>query len=220
MSRLEPPFDYLVDPTAIERLSFETIRAETDLARFGPMGAEVVSRLVHTAGEPEIADAVSADEGSVVSGVDALINEAPVLCDVEMVRSGLSRRHLPVEPECCLDGTGVAERAREQGITRTMAAVDDWLPRLDGAIAVIGNAPTALFRLLEHLYAGAARPALIVGMPCGFVGAAESKAALAHFAEHYAQAALWIEGRRGGSALAAAAVNAMARLSRGEGNVA
>jgi precorrin-8X/cobalt-precorrin-8 methylmutase len=101
-----------------------------------------------------------------------------------------------------------------------MAAVDDWLPRLDGAIAVIGNAPTALFRLLEHLHAGAARPALIVGMPCGFVGASESKAALAHFADYHEQPAVWIAGRRGGSALAAAAVNAMARLSRGEGNVA
>ena len=158
MSRLEPPFYYLVDPTAIERLSFEAIRAETDLARFGPMGAEVVSRLVHTAGEPGIADAVSANEGSVVSGVDALINEAPVLCDVEMVRSGLSRRHLPVGPECCLDGTGAAERAREQGITRTMAAVDDWLPRLDGAIAVIGNAPTKP-QGMPTISAGRAAPA-------------------------------------------------------------
>lgn len=220
MSQLDPPFDYLVDPAAIERLSFETIRAETDLARFGPRGAVVASRLVHAAGEPAIADALTAPEPAVTEGVEAMSRGAPVLCDVEMVRWGLSRRRLPGEPVCLLDRDGVAERARAQGITRTMAAVDDWLPRIEGAIAVIGNAPTALFRLLEHLHDGAPRPALIVGMPCGFVGAAESKEALAHFAVHYGQPALFVGGRRGGSALAAAAVNAIARLSHGEGNAA
>jgi precorrin-8X/cobalt-precorrin-8 methylmutase len=220
MSQLEPPFDYLVDPAAIERLSFETIRAETDLARFGSNSAMVASRLVHAAGEPAIAEALSAPEPAVTAGVEALTRDRPVLCDVEMVRWGLSRRHLNTEPLCFLDGDGVAERAGNEGITRTMAAVDDWLPRLDGGVAVIGNAPTALFRLLEHLHNGAPRPALIVGMPCGFVGAAESKEALAHFAVHYQQPAVFVAGRRGGSALAAAAVNAMARLSHGEGNAA
>lgn len=216
MTPLVPPFDYVTDPGEIERRSFAEIRACTDLGGFGPRTAEVAMRLVHASGDPRIVDALVAGEAAAAAGVAALTAGAPVLCDVEMVRHGLTRRFLRGEPECFLHDPDTVARAKADGITRTMAGVDAWRPQLAGAVAVIGNAPTALFRLLEMLHAGAPWPALVVGMPCGFVGAAESKAALAHLVETEGLPAILVHGRAGGSALAAACINALARMACSE----
>lgn len=209
-----PP--YIRDAAAIEAESFRRIRACTDLSGFGPQGAQVAMRVVHACGDPGLIPGLVVPEGAVEAGIAAVARGAPVLCDVEMLRCGLTRRYLAAAPQCHLGTPEADARARAAGTTRTMAAVDAWPPLMAGGIAAIGNAPTALFRLLEHLEAGAAPPALIVGLPVGFVGAAESKAALAAHAAATGQAAIWLRGRLGGSALAAACVNAIARLAHGE----
>lgn len=201
-------FTYLRDPAAIYRQSFAAIRAETDLSRFPASLHPLVLRLVHTAGDPAIAADLVWSEGAVEAGRAALGKGAPVLADARMVEAGIIRRYLPRDNAvlCTLDGT--EDLARRLGTTRSAAAVERWRPHLDGAVVAIGNAPTALFHLLEMIAAGAPRPAIVLGFPVGFVGAAESKAALAAnglFLPHVALA-----GRRGGSALAAAAVNALA----------
>jgi precorrin-8X/cobalt-precorrin-8 methylmutase len=203
-------FDYLRDPEAIEQASFHRIRELTRLDGLDADTAQLAMRLAHTCGEPDIVTDLALRNAPVAAGIAALGRAAPVLCDVEMVRHGLTRRFLGSKVYCHLH-----EAIPAPGETRTMAAVAHWLPRLDGAVAVIGNAPTALFRLLEHLHDGAPRPALVVGMPVGFVGAVESKAALLETAEALGIPAITVTGRRGGSALAAAAVNALARLQQG-----
>lgn len=202
-------FDYVRDGAAIYRQSFATIRAEADLARFSPLEERVAVRVIHACGMVEAAADLSFSPAFAAAARDALHAGAPILCDAEMVAHGITRARLPANNSvlCTLRHPETPALAARLGTTRSAAALELWRPRLDGAVVAIGNAPTALFRLLEMLAAGAPRPAAIIGMPVGFVGAAESKAALAELAP-----APWliIEGRKGGSAMTAAAVNALA----------
>lgn len=203
--------DYNRDGAAIYRESFAIIRAEADLARFPADLEPVAVRVVHACGMPDAADDLlfSADAGG--AGRAALAAGAPILCDSRMVVEGVIRARLPAANPvlCTLADPQTPALAAQLGNTRTAAALELWRPHLAGAIVVIGNAPTALFRLLELLDAGAPRPALILGFPVGFVGAAESKAALAEDSRGVPYVTL--RGRRGGSAMAAAAVNALAQ---------
>ena len=203
--------DYLRDGSAIYRRSFAIIRAETDLSRFSEEEAEVVVRMVHACGSPEAARHVEFGHGLVAAARAALAAGAPILCDSEMVAHGVTRARLPAGNDvlCTLRDARVPALAEQRGTTRSAAAVELWADRLAGAVAAIGNAPTALFHLLELLSRGVPRPAAILGIPVGFVGAAESKAALA--ADPAAVPYLTVHGRIGGSAMAAAAVNALAR---------
>jgi precorrin-8X/cobalt-precorrin-8 methylmutase len=201
---------YERDPAAIYRLSFAAIRAETDFSALAAAMEPVAVRLVHACGLPEIVANLKASDGAPQAGRRALRDGAPILCDAEMVTHGITRARLPADNAviCRLNDPGVAEAARAAGTTRSAAAVEHWVDDLAGAVIAIGNAPTALFRLLELLADGAPKPALILGFPVGFVGAAESKAALA---EHGGDVPfITMSGRFGGSALAAAAVNALA----------
>ena len=201
---------YLKDPGAIYEESFRTVEKEARLDRFPPLLRPLVTRLVHAIGMPEIADRLAWSERAAETGIAALAEGAPILCDCEMVRAGITRRFLPdgLEPVVTLNDETVPDLAKEIGNTRSAAAVRLWKDRLDGAIVAIGNAPTALFHLLELLDEGWPRPALILGFPVGFVGAAEAKAELARNPRGAEFVAL--RGRRGGSALASAAVNALA----------
>jgi precorrin-8X/cobalt-precorrin-8 methylmutase len=203
--------DYERDGDAIYRASFAMIRDELGdrLARFGDL-ERVVVRMVHAAGDTAIVDRIEASAGFMPAATAALQSGCSVWCDSEMVARGITRTRLPqgAEVRCALTDPDVPELARRDATTRSAAAVDRWLGSIDGGIAVIGNAPTALFRLLELILDGAARPAAVIGIPVGFIGAAESKAALAtlpHGTEF-----LTLHGRRGGSAIAGAAVNAVA----------
>jgi len=208
--------DYLQDPAAIERESFVRIRACTELGRFDPQQAQVAMRVVHSGGEPLLAEQLRFSADAVSAGLGALAAGAPLLCDTEMVSRGITRRLIDSPVHCFLNAAGVPELAKQRGETRSMAALDHWLPIMPGAIAVIGNAPTALFRLLEQLSAGAEPPALIIGMPVGFVGAEESKQALLEYSSVAGRAPMiTLTGRAGGSALAASVVNAIARMNRG-----
>ncbi len=202
--------EYLTDGAEIYRESFRIIREETDLSRFPDDVSRVVARMVHSTGTPDVAADIAFTPGVVAAANAALRAGAPVLCDSTMVATGIIRSRLPRDNEvvCLLRSPEVAARAAERGMTKTMAAVDLWLPRLDGAIVAIGNAPTALFRLLEVVAETGVRPAAVVGIPVGFVGAAESKRALADgdLGLEY----LVVHGRRGGSALTVSAVNAIA----------
>ncbi|WP_431854610.1 precorrin-8X methylmutase [Azospirillum sp.] len=202
--------DYLRDPDAIYRRSFATIRAEADLARFPPDVAELAIRLIHTCGMVDLADDIAFSADVVAQGRAALRAGAPILVDAQMVGAGITARLLPARNRilCHLHDAAVPGLARAIGTTRSAAAVDRWLPELEGAVVAIGNAPTALFRLLELIDAGAPRPAAVLAFPVGFVGAAESKAELAGNPRGLSFAT--VRGRRGGSALAAAAVNALA----------
>lgn len=209
----EGQYDYLRDPEAIYARSFETIRAEADLSRFTADEADVATRIIHACGMVDIATDIAFAPNAVSAGAHALRTARPVFCDVQMVARGIIPRLLPphVDIICTLDDPGVAKRAAAIGTTRSAAAVDLWAERMDGAILVFGNAPTALFHLLERLSQMAVRPALVIGMPVGFVGAVESKEALA---ERRDVPSIIVHGRRGGSAMAAATVNAIAILSR------
>ena len=211
-----PRFDYLRDPDAIERQSFEQIRQLTDLSGFDTDQQQVAMRLVHTSGDPAIVDDLQFSPGAVEAGLAALAQGADVLCDIEMVSHGISRRYLRGQVRCFLNAPEVAERARQTGETRAMAAMTEWPLHMVGNIVAIGNAPTALFKLLELLDEGAPRPALIIGMPVGFINAAESKQALWEVAaSEFQTPCITLLGRRGGSSLAAATLNAMARMSHG-----
>jgi precorrin-8X/cobalt-precorrin-8 methylmutase len=202
--------DYVRDGGEIYRRSFATIRAETDLSRFPDDIEAVVVRMIHACGMVDLADDVAFSDDIGLAARSALRGGAPILADATMVVHGVTRSRLPARNEvlCTLGDPSIPDSAARLGTTRSAAAVDLWVPSLDGAVVAIGNAPTALFRLLELLAAGAPRPAAIVGMPVGFVGAAESKQALAH--SDLGVPWLTVHGRRGGSALAAAAVNALA----------
>jgi len=198
--------DYVRDGAAIYRESFATIRAEADLVRFDPLLARTVVRMIHACGMVDLTEDVDASPGFAAAAEAALRAGAPVLCDVNMVAAGVTRTRLPADNAviCTLTDPRVPQLARELQTTRTAAALELW--DVAGAVVVIGNAPTALFRLLELVDAGAPAPAAVIGVPVGFVGAAESKDALAASSlEH-----LIVRGRRGGSAIAAAAVNALA----------
>ena len=203
-----PEFDYERDGGEIYRRSFATIRAEADLARFPADVARVVVRMIHACGMTDLPADVGYSDGVVRAARAALLDGAPVLCDAHMVAAGITRRRLPAGNEvvCTLSDPAVPSLAARLGTTRSAAALDRWGPRLAGAVVAIGNAPTALFRLLELVGAGAGRPAAVLGIPVGFVGAAESKAALAESGLEY----LVVHGRRGGSAMTVAAVNAVA----------
>ncbi|MEM1236053.1 MAG: precorrin-8X methylmutase [Pseudomonadota bacterium] len=201
---------YERDPAAIYAQSFATVREEARLGRFPPALADMAVRLIHACGMVEIADRLAFSDTAYEAGSAALTGGAPVLCDCEMVGAGVIRRALPAGNEVIvtLNDPSVPEAARAMGTTRSAAAVELWRPHLDGAVVAIGNAPTALFHLLEMLDDGAPRPAVILGFPVGFVGAAESKAELAANPRGCDFVAL--RGRRGGSAMASAAVNALA----------
>lgn len=203
-----PGFDYVRDGAEIYRRSFAVIRAEADLGRFPADVARVVVRMIHSCGMTDLPADVGYSDGVVKAARAALLGGAPVLCDAQMVASGITRRRLPAGNEivCALSDPAAAALAKRLGTTRSAAALDLWGGRLAGAVVAIGNAPTALFRLLELVDAGAGRPAAVLGIPVGFVGAAESKAALAESGLEY----LVVRGRRGGSAMTVAAVNAIA----------
>ena len=201
--------DYIRDGAAIYARSFAIIRAETDLSRFSPDEARIAVRMIHGSGTVEIAEAIRFGGGFAGAARAALLAGAPVLCDSNMVAHGITRARLPARNAviCTLNAPETPERARDIGNTRSAAALDLWGERLGGALVAIGNAPTALFHLLELLDAGAPLPAAVIGLPVGFVGAAESKAALAADGR---VPFLIVEGRRGGSAMAVSAVNALA----------
>lgn len=207
--------EYLKDPKEIEEKSFGLIRELTDLTSFDADQQQIVMRLVHTCGNPEIASRVRISDGVVEQGLRALTDKAPVLCDVEMVRQGLTSRFLESEPLCFLNHAGVDDTARASRVSRSMTAVELWRPHLPGGIAIVGNAPTALYRLMELIEEGAGRPSLVIGMPVGFVGAGESKQYLWDNRRELEVECITIEGRTGGSALAAAAFNTLVRLHRG-----
>ena len=202
---------YLADGAEIYRRSFATIRAEADLAGLDPVLERAVVRMIHACGMVDLVGDVRASPGFGAAASDALAAGAPILCDTQMVAAGVTRSRLQAGNEvlCALSDPSVPGLAAELGTTRSAAAIELWRPRLAGSLVVIGNAPTALFRLLEVVEQDPAhRPAAVIGVPVGFVGAAESKAALA---EHPAGLEhLVVLGRRGGSAIAAAAVNALA----------
>ena len=204
-------YDYIHDGNAIYERSFAIIRAEADLSRFSEAEADVAVRMIHACGVVEAAQHFVFSEKFVASARAALLAGAPILCDAEMVARGVTHARLPANNEviCTLRDPQTADIAREIGNTRSAAAMKLWGERLGGAVVAIGNAPTALFYLLEMLRDGAPRPAAIIGMPVGFVGAAESKEALAEngFGIPFAI----VRGRMGGSAMTAAAVNALAR---------
>ncbi len=201
---------YEKDPAAIYAASFATVRREANLERFDAGIEAIAVRLIHACGMVEVADRLLFSAGAYESGRAALRAGAAVLCDCEMVAAGIMRRVLPADNEVVvtLNDASVEARAAAIGNTRSAAAVELWKARLDGAVVAIGNAPTALFHLLELLDQGWPKPALILGFPVGFVGAAESKAELADDPRECDFVAL--RGRRGGSAMASAAVNALA----------
>jgi precorrin-8X/cobalt-precorrin-8 methylmutase len=207
---LERP-SYLRDGAAIYERSFAIIREEADLSRFSKDEAEIAVRMIHASGQVSVADSIQFTPGLVTAARDALKRGAPILCDAEMVAHGVTRARLPARNEviCALRDPRVPELAARLGTTRSAAALELWREKLAGAVVAIGNAPTALFRLLEMLDEGVARPAVILGIPVGFVGAAESKEALA--ADPRGVPYLIVRGRMGGSAMTAAAVNALAK---------
>ncbi|MEU1205343.1 precorrin-8X methylmutase [Nocardia sp. NPDC005825] len=200
---------YLKDGAEIYRRSFATIRAEADLARFPADVSQVVVRMIHACGQVDLAGDVEYSTDVVAKARAALRSGAPILCDAKMVASGVTRKRLPADNDvlCLLDDPRVPDLAARMDNTRSAAALELWSDRLDGAVVAIGNAPTALFHLLDMIDAGAPRPAAVLGIPVGFIGAAESKEALA---EYGGVEFLTVRGRRGGSAITAAALNAIA----------
>jgi precorrin-8X/cobalt-precorrin-8 methylmutase len=202
-------FAYERNPVEIYRRSFAIIRSEANLARFSALEERVAVRLIHTSGMVELADDVVFSAGFAEAASAALQAGAPVLCDTQMVASGVTRARLPADNEvlCSLGDPAVARLAKEQGTTRSAAALTLWRSRLQGAVVAVGNAPTALFRLLECFDEWPERPAAVIGLPVGFVGAAESKVALLDDAR---VPCMIVRGRKGGSAMTAAAINALA----------
>lgn len=202
-------YEYIKDGAAIYERSFATIRAEADLSAFTPEEAQVVVRIIHACGMVEMAQSVSMTANFVTAARTALKKGCNILCDSEMVAHGVTRARLPADNAvvCTLRDSRTPELARQIGNTRSAVALDLWGEKLAGAVVAIGNAPTALFHLLEMLDAGAPYPAAIIGLPVGFVGAMESKEALS-----LRKDVPWlvVRGRPGGSAMAAAAVNALA----------
>ncbi|MBB4982250.1 MULTISPECIES: precorrin-8X methylmutase [Streptomyces] len=210
MSESTRMFDYEKDGTEIYRRSFATIRAEADLAGLPADVAQVAVRMIHACGMTDLVQDIAYSPGVVASARAALQAGAPILCDAQMVASGVTRKRLPADNEvlCALSDPAVPGLAAELGTTRSAAALELWRDRLEGSVVAIGNAPTALFHLLEMIAKGAGKPAAVLGIPVGFIGAAESKDALAEnvLGLDY----LVVRGRRGGSAMTAAALNALA----------
>jgi precorrin-8X/cobalt-precorrin-8 methylmutase len=206
------PGAYEANGAQIYRESFATIRSEVadDLAGMPDDAARVLVRMIHSSGMTDLARDFAHSPNAVKAARQALLDGAPVLCDAQMVASGITRARLPKDNEivCTLNAPGVPQLATELGTTRSAAAIDLWLDRLEGSVVAIGNAPTALFRLLELIRDGAPRPAAILGIPVGFIGAAESKRALSE--NPLGLEYLVVHGRRGGSAMTVGAVNAIA----------
>ncbi len=204
------PYDYEKDGAAIYRQSFATIRAEADLARFSPDEEPIAVRMIHAAGMVGLDRHIRFSEGFAAAARAALARGAPILCDARMVSEGVTRPRLPADNPvlCTLRDPSVPELARAMGTTRSAAALELWRPQLAGALVAIGNAPTALFHLLNMLEDPACpRPAAIIGCPVGFVGAVESKDALW---QAQPVPCVLVEGRLGGSAITVAAINAIA----------
>ena len=201
---------YIKDPMAIYAESFATVRREAKMERFPEAMQPMVTRLIHSCGMVEIADRLAFTDTAMDVGHAALVAGKPVLCDCEMVGAGVIRRYLPVENDVVvtLNDPSVPERAKSIGNTRSAAAVELWEPHIEGAVVAVGNAPTALFHLLELIDQGFPKPAVILGFAVGFIGAAESKAELSGDPRGCDFVAL--RGRKGGSAMASAAVNALA----------
>ncbi|MFJ6321825.1 MULTISPECIES: precorrin-8X methylmutase [unclassified Rhizobium] len=206
-----PDYDYIREGEAIYERSFAIIRSEADLKRFSDAEADVAIRMIHACGQVEAAQHFHFSSDFVSAARKALSDGAPILCDAEMVARGVTRARLPAANDviCTLQDPRTAEIAKAIGNTRSAAAMHLWAERLAGAVVAIGNAPTALFHLLEMLRDGAPKPAAIIGMPVGFVGAAESKDALAE--NSYGVPFAIVRGRLGGSPMTAAALNALAR---------
>jgi precorrin-8X/cobalt-precorrin-8 methylmutase len=231
--RKKLPFDYVVDPKAIEKNSFEMIRTLTNLDGLDQSQQQVVMRIVHSVGMPEVADKVRFSANACASGQAALAAGAAILCDVEMVKQGITKRMIQQPPLCFLNDPRMAVLAKSSGETRSMAALTLWGDNLAGSIVVIGNAPTALFRLLEMIEQANEKesaeeggeeggedsnnkPALIIGMPVGFIGAAESKQALWDVHERLGIECITLLGNQGGSAVSSATCNALLRCNKGE----
>ncbi|MES0809987.1 precorrin-8X methylmutase [Roseibium sp. SCPC15] len=205
-----PSYSYEKDPSAIYRQSFSIVREEADLSHMPEGLRPVAIRLIHSCGMTDLPQDLAWSEDLAEAAQRAFAAQSPVFCDVEMVAHGIISSRLPENTEviCTLNDASVPDLARKLGTTRSAAAIDLWRDRLEGAVVAIGNAPTALFHLLELIASGGPKPALILGFPVGFVGAAESKDAL--IANPFDVPYLAVKGRRGGSAMAAAAVNALA----------
>ena len=210
------PFHFEASPTAIEQDSFVQIRGLTKLDQFSLDQQQVVMRIVHSVGLPEIAAHVRFSENACEKARNSLQNNKPILCDAEMVKQGVTKRMINQEPLCFLNDPSVPGLAKEQGETRSMAALQLWREHLQDAVVIIGNAPTALFRLMQMLKNGAPKPAVIIGMPVGFVGAAESKQALWDYHKELGVECITLLGRQGGSAVSAASCNALLRCNEGE----
>jgi len=215
---LTPPprrYDYVADGPAIYLDSFATIRREADLSSVPADAEKVAVRMIHGSGQTDLAADLVLHPGLAAAGREALAAGAPVLCDARMVAMGITAGRLPADNDvlCFLNDPAVPDLAQAWRTTRTAAAVSLWAPHLEGAVVAIGNAPTALFHLLEMLVAGAPRPAAIVGCPVGFIGARESKDALVALADEHGIDVPYVtvRGRRGGSAMASSAVNALAQ---------
>ena len=206
----EHEYEYEKDGDEIYRQSVAMIRATAELSRFSPEEAQIAVRMIHACGMVDLARDIAFSPEAILKARAALQGGAPILCDVQMVASGVTRRRLPAGNEvlCTLSDPRVADLARELGTTRTAASVQLWRDRLDGAVVAIGNAPTALFHLLDLLRESAIRPAVVLGIPVGFIGAAESKRALAD--NDLGLDYVVVHGRRGGSAITCGALNAIA----------
>ena len=210
------PLDYEINPQRIEKKSFQQIRELCELSAFNKEQQQVVMRIVHSLGLPHLVEQVRFSALACEMGLEALKNNCAILCDVEMVKQGITKRMIEKEPLCYLNHPETAQLAKKNSETRSMAALNLWQEQLAGSVVVIGNAPTALFRLLEMLEQGAAKPALIIGMPVGFVGAAESKQALWDNHQNLGVECITLLGREGGSAVSSASCNALLRCNRGE----
>ena len=219
------PFDYVIDPKTIEKNSFEMIRKLTCLDGLDQSQQQVVMRIVHSVGMPEVADKVKFSANACEAGQQALENGSAILCDVEMVKQGITKRMIQQPPLCFLNDPRTVELAKASGETRSMAALKFWGENLAGSIVVIGNAPTALFRLLEMIEKeneekgreeNTNKPALIIGMPVGFIGAAESKQALWDVHERLGIECITLLGNQGGSAVSSATCDALLRCNIGE----
>lgn len=208
-------YDYIDNGPAIYTDSFATIRREASLGHLPPDAERLAVRMIHGTGQVDLAQDLAIHPGLVTAARNALRSGAPVLCDAGMVAAGVTRARLPADNEvrCLLSDPRVPELAQGWGTTRSAAAVSLWEPELEGAVVAVGNAPTALFHLLEMLIDGAPRPAAIVGCPVGFIGAAESKQALTELASRHGVDVPYVtaHGRRGGSAMTSSALNALAK---------
>lgn len=207
---------YIQDPTRIEQESFRQIRQLVPLDHLTQAEQQVAMRIVHSCGVPEIHQHIRFSDKACETALAALEQHAPLLCDVEMVKHGITKRMISNQPQCFLNDPRTAELAKAQGETRSMAALALWQEQLADSIVLIANAPTALFRLLEMLRDGAQRPALIIGIPVGFIGAAESKDALWQQHRELGVECITVLGRQGGSAITASVLNALLRYQRGE----